>query len=269
MVYTECVTHGTPFLELSYPEMDSIGKKPRFSFFHLNKGNHERDLFIKSFNEKDFIGEEICRRRALPSAHYFLVGINPNTIAKYRYTNYYGEVKDKNYKFLMGSYDFRDPDKEYFDLDSLDLGSNGLETVLNMCPNEENKDELLHEILELSALDVFMGQEDRASKHVMLEKDKSGIMHVAPLFNFHYTLKRPSLYYENDFIKLRSDRDYHETMDRYDEFRGLLEYFSDEDLYSITEVALGKQSMRIPEDQKSYLKEYSESRKKLIKDILK
>lgn len=269
MVYSECVTDRTPFLEITYPEMERIGKKPKFKIFHLNKRNPERELFIKSFNEKEFVGDEVCRRIGRSSANYFLVGVNPNTTARYRCGNYYGDVKDKNYSFYIGSYDFRDPDKEYFDLESFNLGDNPIETILNMCPNAENKNELLHEILELSALDVFMGQEDRCSKNVMIEKDKNGILHIAPIYDFQYSLKRSSLYYENDFMKLRSDRDYNEIMDRYSEFKDLLEYFSYEDLYMITEAAFSRHSMYIPEGQKDYLKDYSKSRRQLIKKILK
>lgn len=269
MVYSECVTSRTPFLEVTYPELERKERKSLFSFFHLNRTNPERELFVKSFNEKEFIGEEVCRRRNVNSAHYFLVGVNPNTLAKYRRTNYYGDISDNNYSFFVGSYDFRDPDKNYFNLDDLDLGKNPIESILSMCPTEENRDELLHEILELSALDVFMGQEDRCSKNIMIERSKNGIIHIAPLYDFQYSLNRPSLYYESSFMRLRSDRDYHKLMEEHSDFRELLEYFSDEDLYTITQSAFNRHSMRIPDNQKDYLKQYSSNRRKLIKNILK
>ena len=52
MVYSEIVTSKTPFLEVTYPELED--RKPRFSLFHLNRRNPERELFVKDFNEKEF-----------------------------------------------------------------------------------------------------------------------------------------------------------------------------------------------------------------------
>ena len=269
MIYSECVTNRTPFLEITYPEIERQNRTSPFNFFHLNRRNPERKIFIKSFNEQEFVGEEVCRLRGIRSAHYFLVGINPNTILKYTRRNYYGDVRNDNFKYMIGSYDFRDYNKEYFDLSSIDLGDNALDTILNMCPNEENRDEVLNEILELMALDIFMGQEDRCSKNVMIEKDKNGIIHLAPIYDFQYALKNPSLYYENDIMSLRDNRDYHRFMDEYSHFRDLLDFYSDEDLYTITQSALDKHSMRIPDGHKKYLKQYSKNRRQLIKNILK
>lgn len=269
MVYSECVTNRTPFLEITYPELERQDRKSLFSFFHLNKKNREGRIFFKSFNEQEFIGEEVCRLRNIRSAHYFLIGINPNTLEKYRRTNYYGNIKFNNYKFMIGSYDFRDLDKEYFDLSELNLENNPLETILNMCPNDENRDEVLNEILDFTALDVFMGQADRCDKNVMIERDKNGIIHIAPLYDFQYSLKVSSLFYENDFVSFRSDRDYYKFMDEHSRFRDLLESYSDEDLYSITQFAFDKRSMHIPDNYSEYLKGYSKNRRQLIKNILK
>ena len=267
MVYSEIVTSKTPFLEVTYPELED--RKSRFSLFHLNRRNPERELFVKDFNEKEFIGEELCRIRGRESAHYFLVGINPYYLARYRQVKRYGDVNSRNYSFLIGSYDFKDPNKEYFDLSTLSFEEDSIDRFLNMCPNNENKKELLHEILDLIALDVFMGQEDRCGKNVMFEKSSDGYIHLAPIYDFQYSIKTSSLFYRSVFHTFRSDRSYHEFMEKYGEFRDLLESYSDEDLYDITESGFNKNSMKIPEYQKGFLKDYSKKRRQLIKNILK
>ncbi|MBQ1551662.1 MAG: hypothetical protein IIZ67_06130 [Bacilli bacterium] len=267
MVYSEIVTSKTPFLEVTYPEIED--RKPKFNLFHLNRRNPERELFVKDFNEKEFIGEELCRIRGRASAHYFLVGINPNSLGRYRRMRQYGDVNSREYTFLIGSYDFRGSDKEYFDLSSLVFEDDSIDKFLSMCPNDENKKELLHEILDLMALDVFMGQEDRCGKNVMLEKSKDGSLHVAPLYDFQYSIKISSLLYRSVFHTFRSDSDYHQFMEQYGEFRDLLESYSDEDLYAITESGFKRNSMIIPENQKDFLRGYSKKRRQLIKNIIK
>ena len=103
----------------------------------------------------------------------------------------------------------------------------------------------------------------------MLEKSKDGSLHVAPLYDFQYSIKISSLLYRSVFHTFRSDSDYHQFMEQYGEFRDLLESYSDEDLYAITESGFKRNSMIIPENQKDFLRGYSKKRRQLIKNIIK
>ena len=239
----------------------------------LRKGLFYKDekpeLFIKDFNHAEFIGEELCNIKNINCVHYFLVGCGTHNLKRYSKV---GNIKG-DYKYNIASYDFRESDKNYkFITDYLNLGNNSLfEELLELTPNDENKKELCNDLLNLLALDIYMGQTDRVSSNFMIEEDSDNNLRLAPLFDFEYSLNPTNIsnntIYESDIISFDNINEMKKFMDIYPKFRDLLLSYLDIDLCECASRAYNSRQLKFPEDKKRYYKEFDSDRKELIKKI--
>ena len=243
--------------------------KARRSFFNKNR---RPDIIIKDFNHAEFIGEELCAIKHIRCCHYFLVGICSFKIVE---GAYYGSIKDSNYLYKIGSYDFRQKDKEYKRITEyqFDERYDSITNMMMQVEDEENKKKLRLELINLLALDTYMGQIDRTYKNLLFEEDEHKHISLAPLFDFEYSLKRTYLrsdnIYEGDLYTFHNLEDYYKFIDMYPEFRDILASYLKIDLIKVIDNAYSRRGLIIPKDKWKYYEEFEESRKELIKKIVK
>lgn len=181
----------------------------------------------KCFDFTEFIGEDLASIRNIRSAHYFPVCLGKK-----------GTIFTQS-NLRVGSYDFFESGNTYkfyqdFDFGDIDFNKQFLR-LLEMCPSEKNRDELLDEFLELIALDTYMVQGDR-SGNLLYEIHEDGEIHLAPVFDYEVSLDASVFNsnskvlcdnYINDFFYLFDDDDYYDLMNRYPQFRDKLKSYLD------------------------------------------
>lgn len=264
MDLSECLTNGTSF----YLTRDRSMKK---SIFYKDE---TPELFIKDFNHAEFVGEELCAIKNIRCAHYFLVGIgmcNLKRIAKH------GDIirGNNHYKYKIASYDFRDSTKKYKHLADYGFqGDNKFEQLLDRAPTIENREELCSDLLDMLALDIYMGQDDRTDRNILLELDHEERIRLAPLYDFEYSLKGNYLggkviHGDCDLIDLNDPEFLQEFIEEYPEFREKLSGYLDIDLCKVISRAYTRQGLVIPSDKWHFYQEFDEDRKEVIKKIIK
>ena len=240
--------------------------------FRLRKKAIEPRIFRKHFNHAEFIGEELCHIRHLNCVHYFLIGEGCYNI---RFEVPYKAAYKNGYRIRLGSIDFRDRRQyDYFHITDSCLGGVGdhLESILDLTPTEKNRVELLDEIEEMFALDTFMGQTDRYGENVYFARNKkTGEIHLAPLFDFEYSLKSTNmnrdLIYGNDLHSFRNEEDYIEFIQEHPEFADKLRSYLDVDLLEIIERSYRSRGLRLPEHTIPFYLSFEEERKEFIRRI--
>lgn len=243
--------------------------RPTFSPFHKPL---ERRIFRKNFNHAELIGEELCRIRNLQCSHFFLVG---EGIYDYHRFVRYGDLDRKYYRFRLGSYDFRNlKDFEYFKICKGLRNHSYFYEIMEMAPTEKNRLELLNEILDLFSLDTYMGQIDRYEENLIFQRNKkTKEIHVAPIFDFQYSLKRcyldPNFLYGNILYRFQTMDDYREFMKQHPEFAEKLKAYLDIDLVDVAQDAYRKKGLIIPNDKIRFYREFDEKQKELIRTITK
>lgn len=232
-----------------------------------------RKVFKKKFNHAEFVGEELCSLRGMESAHYFLIGEGAYNRS---FQVNYGEIKDCKFDIKIGSFDFREPGYDYFYIDDASVSGNRelLDMVLSMCPSEENQAALLDEILEMFAIDTFMGQTDRSNKNIMFMRNKdTREVHLAPLYDFQYSLKNsyldPNTIYNNPLHCFSSIDDYKKFIEEFPEFGERLKDYLDIDLSSIIRRCYRYRGLTVPDEKFPFFKELEDGRKELIKKVIK
>lgn len=263
LTLNECVLSDTRFLLVKPDD----GKKK----ISLIKPK-EKKMYRKNFNHAEFVGEQLCGLRNLKCAHYFLIGeghLQVNRVARY------GELRPSWYEFKLASYDFKEPMHQYFDLDSFEIPRgdypNALAAVLSMAPNEKNRKELMNEIEEMFALDIYMGQTDRIPSNIMFQRNMLGEIHLAPLYDFQYSLKggygKPSCIYDNALFPMKNKKQMKEFLQEHPEFVGKLEEYLDMDLTEAVRWGYRAKGLKVPEPKFEYYRQFEEERKELIKNI--
>lgn len=290
MNLSECLTEDSEILLIGNSKKRRIIKK---------KEPQRTKLYHKPFNHAEFIGEELSAIRNIRCTHYFLVGLGeyclgnkkniPNEdgfhMASYDFNEpageydlqrvvYYGDIVPKNYDFYIASYDFHRPGRtyrylrEYFDSDVTDKFS----AMLSKAKDSENEEKLCREMLELIALDIFMGQIDRCDENIIFEEKQNGELRLAPLFDFERSLKRG--YLNDDMIcggelfSFSSIDECRKFIKKYPMFRDILGSYLDINLKEVVERAYNRRNLTIPEDKWDYYQEFETNRKKLIKKIV-
>ena len=184
-------------------------------------------IYHKEFDLNEFIGEELARIRGVNSVHYFPL-LFENREKVFGINNYF----DKCLAIRVGSFDFKEAGVQY--LNACDLISKGeystLEFLLSLCPNVENREEFLDELLELYALDIYCAQTDRPS-NIYYEIRQDGSIHVGKLFDYEQSFDSSlGEYYASDFHLFNSIDDYQEFMVKYPSLKEKLTSYLDVDL---------------------------------------
>ena len=255
----ECLTPSTKLLSLYFKEKTILKSK-------------YGKIYRKDFNHAEFVGQELCDMRNIPTARYTVIG--ECVLYREGYTRY-GEINPKYYRFKIGSYDFKKDDSTYFTMstDELNKGES-LNVVLSLCPTTENKKQLLDEILELVALDTYMGQTDRTDSNIIFTKNKkTKEIHLAPIFDYEYSLKKhllsPYTIYENPITRFDSVDDYKYFMDNYPELGDKLEFYLGVDLKDTIRRAYAMRGLVIPHKYYQFYEEFDDNRKELINKIVR
>ncbi len=264
MDLSECLTNNTSI----YLTRDRSMKKG------LLYRDETPELFIKDFNHAEFIGEELCTIKNLRCAHYFLVGIGMCNLKR---SAKHGEIQRSrdHYKYKIASYDFRDSTKKYKHLADYKFpDGDRFHQLLDRTPNAENREELCSDLLNMLALDIYMGQDDRTVNNILLELDHEENIRLAPLYDFEYSLKsnyvgKNTIHGCSDLINLNDYEFIKEFMEEYPEFRDKLASYLDINLCKVISNAYNKNGLVVPSDRWHFYQEFDEDRKEVIKKIIK
>ena len=176
---------------------------------------------------------------------------------------------------MLGSKSFYRPGFEYKTISEYGISQyqpDVLERMLDQANGEENREQLLDDMLQMLALDIFMGQTDRYAFNYEFEEDKHHNIRLAPLFDFEYSL-RPHFVNENDvcygdLAQLRSIENCKEFIKRYPEFRDLLASYLDESLISNVRCAYAKRGMQVSDKHIEAFQDFEKKQKAKIKKIV-
>lgn len=256
MSIKDCLTDNTQIYLVSSQDSKAQGKK----------------IFRKLFNPSELIGEELCKIRNLKCTHYFIIGegnyhVNRNVL--------YSKIRRKNYHIKLGSYDFRDfKENEYCQIHNtfVENWHDYFVEILELAPTEENRRQLLDEIEEMFALDTFMGQTDRYFNNIIFSRNrKTKEIHLAPLFDFQYSLKSTFLYsdtiYGNILHSFKDENAYREFIAEHPEFEDKLKAYLDVDLIEVIKRCYRSRGLQLPEEAIPFYREFEKSRKELIKTV--
>ena len=257
MLYiNECLTWDTP--------VKLVSENPRKSLFKKS----EPKAFFKDFNHAEFIGEELCNIRNIRCSHYFIAGLTRFKVNK---TLKRGEI-DKYCQWIgIASYDFRDSDKEYKYLNDYDVNSgNGF---LEMLEKTNNYHQLYKDMLELMALDIYMGQADRSEVNVMFEEDQNNNIRLAPLYDFEFSLNSTCIdkdsIYRSCLYNFGTIDEVRDFIRKYPEFRDILGSYLDINLIDVISRSYSRRGLVIPSDKWSYYIDFEKNRDEVIKKIIK
>ena len=259
----ECITDNSSVYLLG-----NNGREKK-SFFNRKK-TPEKKVYIKSFNFNEFIGETLCLKRDIDVTHYFLVETIPQRTSHY---STYKDVKKDYYPIRIGSFDFKKQDMEYLQLEDLGLEDRTtLDDILDRTNSSKNREELKRELLELLALDTYMGQKDRFTSNILFEQDKQGNLSLSPLYDFSFSLKSDYRYlddiYDNAIQPLKTLEDYQKFINKYPEFRDILKEYMDINLLSVIYDTTSRNGFMVkPELLKPY-QETHNGRMKVLKKIV-
>lgn len=197
---------------------------------------HGKRIFVKAFNIRELIGEELANFMGRPSIHYFLLERNGIIqLASYPiledldHVIYPGDLIDD----LIDSSTKTPFDDDFAKGDCIPF-------FLDYCHTEEAKESFLTNLFQTFAIDTYMRQEDRCSCNCMMYK-QSGQLYWAPMYDYEAsfpTFKNFSscpiqekeelenylnfFYYYNPFFELGIDQ-YSFFLEQYPEFRNYLE----------------------------------------------
>ena len=115
------------------------------------------DVYYKTFDINEFIGEQLATIRDVKSNHYFPVSFSRD--ARNRLDDY--SFCRNNIK--VGSFDFMKDGVEYFVAPELPFyfDKAPFDILLELCCNDQNRETLINENLEMMALDIYMSQSSR------------------------------------------------------------------------------------------------------------
>ena len=235
----ECITD---YSNIYLIKDNEYNRKPIFRW-----KTKEKKIYIKGFNFNEFIGDTLCLKRNIDSAHYFLVAISPRDNGHH---TTYSRIKDKYYPIKIGSQDFKRNDMEYKEIDDFNIkGPHTLDSILERTNSLKNKEELKQQLLELLALDTYMGQKDRFNTNILFEQDNQGNLKLSPLYDFSFSLKTEysnlNDIYDNEIEPLRTIEDYYAFIKKYPEFRDILKEYMDIDLIELIYNTINKNKFAV------------------------
>ena len=184
-------------------------------------------IYHKDFDLNEFIGEELAGVRGVRSVHYYpvLFDSKENT---FKIRNFF----DKCMAIRVGSFDFKEPGVKYFTGPNLsiydDFGT--FYDLLEMCPSDKNREELLNELLEVYGLDIYSGQMDRPN-NIYYEFHPNGEIHMSKMFDYEQSFDEIfGEHYVADFHIFRTIEDYQKFIIKYPQFEEILRSYLDVDL---------------------------------------
>ena len=188
---------------------------------------------------------------------------------------WYEDAKERCYDFKIASENFHQPGYEYksvaqYGLDQYDKDL--FEKVLTVAKDEDNKKQLCHDLLQLLALDLYMGQTDRFAFNYEFEEDKDHNVRLAPLYDFQYSVN-PQFIEEDDICfgdlySFRTIEDCKDFIRKYPQFRDILSSYLGIDLEYVVRDAFSKRRLVVPERKIPYYRAFDQKRKDLIKRIV-
>lgn len=213
----EILTTNTPVVR-ARKKNDSIA---------LIKGKPQ--IYHKSFDITEFIGEELTNIRGVESVCYF-----PICFGNYKRIlsceNDYKKIKN----IRVGSYDFLKKDYKYYN--KVGYIPDSWEIWLEKCIDDNNRESFINEHLEMYALDTYMGQYDRLY-NTIYEVRANSELHLSKLFDYEAALyleddgKLPN--YITSFHKFSTIDDYHKLISKYPQFEGMLRAYCTVNLVEI------------------------------------
>ena len=261
MDLSECLTEDSEiFLISNRPKKKSIRDETR-----------PVKIFHKDFNHAEFIGEELCAIHNIRCAHYFIVGVGEFDL---RRMSFYGDITPTEYDFQIASNDFKRPNRKYHYLRQyqFDKHMNKFSMMLEKTKDEENEHKLCVEMLNLIALDIYMGQVDRYNENIMFEEDKNGILRLAPLYDFERSLKQNYIgedtIYDSELYSFPNIEECKKFIKRYPMFRDILASYLDVDIQEITQRAYNRRGLIVPESKWEFYKSFETKRKEIINKIV-
>lgn len=260
MLYiNECLTSDTPVKLVNSDNKKSLFEKK------------EPQVYFKRFNHAEFIGEELANIRNIRCTHYFIAGLTRFKINK---TLSKSKTDKYNPTIGIGSFDFKEKDKTYKYINEYEkLANNGFESMLGNAKSEENKKQLCKDMLEMLAIDIFMGQADRSEVNIMFEEDKNGNIRLAPLYDFEHSLnstcQNSNKLYESSLYSFDNINECREFIKKYPIFREILASYLNVNLTDVISRSYNKHGLVIPSDKWEYYMDFENKQKEKIKSIVK
>ena len=151
----------------------------------------------------------------------------------------------------------------------IDLEKDNIWNLLNCCPLDENKCQLLNEILEMFALDVYMGQKDRNHWNFIFEKYDNNI-HLGPLYDYEYSFGRidDNISYKNPLYNFCCTDDYEILYNIFPQFLDNLKFYEKLDLISIINEIGTELKLNLKNSDIEYYKSQEELSQKVLQKII-
>ncbi len=198
----------------------------------------------------ELLGEYLATKLGLDTVHYEMAKlIHPNgkeTIG-------------------LASENFVHKGNKYYFIRDMDISVNYADTSnINrfryICPSEENYKELVSEINKLTALDIFMSQEDRCEQNVQFRKHKKEL-HLAPIYDYEFSFKNPyDLRYGSCILGVNVDDAIY-----YPGINSELDKLFSLDMKDVLEEIEEERKITIPIDKKEHYKEFVKTRRECIR----
>ena len=187
-------------------------------------------IYHKDFDINEFIGEELAGIRGVNSVHYFPVLFDDiDSLLQIK------DYSKKRQNIRVGSFDFKVPGVIYSTGPNLPYYEESctFDDILYLCRDDKNREELINELLEIYALDIYSGQTDRPN-NIFYEFHPNGEIHISKLFDYEWSLD-PNLkeYYVADFHIFRTISDYQKFIIKYPQFEIMLRSYLDVNLEEV------------------------------------
>lgn len=261
MDLSECLTEDSEILLIS------TNRKRR-----KKEDKNQTKIFWKDFNHAEFIGEELCAIHNIRCAHYFIVGLGGFDLKK---ISYYGDINPTEYEFKIAANDFKRQGRiyQYLQQYKMDKHLNKFEKMLEKAKDENNREKLCKEMLQLLALDIYMGQVDRYNENIMFEINKDDSIRLAPLYDFECSLKQNYLgqdtIYESELYSFPNIDECKQFIEKYPLFRDILSSYLNIDLRDVIQRAYNRRGLIIPDSKWMFYDDFDGERKRILEKIIK
>lgn len=240
----EIITDKTKVLELNEKMLLKIGSSAEVCF------SKELDSYVyyKKFALEEFIGEYIAKYLNLRTVENFII--------------------KRNGTLYIATKNFVQKDREYINPSTIYYQKF---TVLNSLGEIEKNKQLIDEFFKMSALDIYMRQEDRSFENYIFEKIGNS-MFLAPLYDYtisfdYYNNDMPFFYYNG--ILFLKNLDYFSTyLNIFPNFRKYVEEVAQIDLIKFIEQIFEDNNFRINDKILENYKKEEEKSQKLLQKIL-
>lgn len=226
---------------------------------------NKKRIFYKDFDINEFIGEKLADRRNIKTNHYFLLSFLEG-LGEKKYKDIMSDYGSEKIPIKIASFDFE------VDQDQC-LRYYNFEEILEFCPTKKNREEFTKEVLEMFALDTYMGQVDRMRYNYMIQVDSNFDIHLGPLYDYECSLNIDYLddkaIYKNTLHKLDTIMDYKNTIDKYEYFYECLKSYLDVDLCSVIQDVFDDRKLDITGLELDKYKRFEEISQKLLSKILR